>query len=108
MTVPELAARLKGWLAGSYRASIFEDGSGILAYALYREEEDIRIFILPLRLLCLFAAILFSLWLSQYLASAANSYPERHVYCRGDDQSGDARTSIHATSSALLVSDACH
>ncbi|MFY9984597.1 MAG: GNAT family N-acetyltransferase [Chthoniobacterales bacterium] len=40
MTIPDLVTRLKEWLAGSYRASIFEDDSGILAYALYREEAD--------------------------------------------------------------------
>jgi GNAT superfamily N-acetyltransferase len=40
MTVPELVTRLEEWLAVSYRASIFEDDSGILAYALYREEKD--------------------------------------------------------------------
>ena len=40
MTGPELVARLREWLAEGYRASIFEDASGILAYALYRENED--------------------------------------------------------------------
>ena len=40
--------------------------------------------------------------------SAANSYPGRRVYCRVDDQSDDARTSIHATNSGRLVSAACH
>jgi GNAT superfamily N-acetyltransferase len=39
MTVPELAERMRGWLATDYRASIFEDDSGVLAYALYREEK---------------------------------------------------------------------
>jgi len=40
MSIPELVARIKDWLANGYRASIFEDDSGVLAYALYREEED--------------------------------------------------------------------
>jgi GNAT superfamily N-acetyltransferase len=40
MTSPELVARLREWLVGGYRVSIFEDASGILAYALYRENED--------------------------------------------------------------------
>ncbi|MCE0521356.1 MAG: GNAT family N-acetyltransferase [Methylacidiphilales bacterium] len=40
MTIPELAERMRGWFAADYRASIFEDDSGILAYALYREEKE--------------------------------------------------------------------
>jgi len=40
MSVPELVSRLDEWLAGAYRASIFEDDTEILAYALYREEID--------------------------------------------------------------------
>src|SRR5258708_5607059 len=40
MSIPELVTRIEKWLAGEYRASIFEDDSGVLAYALYREEED--------------------------------------------------------------------
>jgi ribosomal protein S18 acetylase RimI-like enzyme len=40
MTIPELAERMRGWLIADYRASIFEDDSGILAYALYREEKE--------------------------------------------------------------------
>ena len=39
MTVPELIDRMRGWLRTDYRASIFEDDSGILAYALYLEEK---------------------------------------------------------------------
>lgn len=38
MSVPELAERMRGWLAAEYSASIFEDDSGVLAYALYRED----------------------------------------------------------------------
>ena len=41
MTVPELASRMHHWLESDYRASIFEDDSGIIAYALYREEKDL-------------------------------------------------------------------
>jgi|HubBroStandDraft_6_1064221.scaffolds.fasta_scaffold33547_2 predicted acetyltransferase len=40
MSIPELVTRIEKWLASGYRASIFEDDSGVLAYALYREEED--------------------------------------------------------------------
>src|SRR5262249_6596843 len=38
MTVPELEQRMRGWLALEYSAVIFEDKSGTLAYALYREQ----------------------------------------------------------------------
>lgn len=41
MTVPELIERMHGWLAYDYRAAIFEDGSGIVAYALYQEEDHV-------------------------------------------------------------------
>jgi hypothetical protein len=34
MSIPELVARIKDWLANGYRVSIFEDDSGVLAYAL--------------------------------------------------------------------------
>jgi ribosomal protein S18 acetylase RimI-like enzyme len=41
MSIPELVERMRGWLMTDYRASIFEDDSGILlAYALYKEEKD--------------------------------------------------------------------
>jgi len=40
MTIPQLAVRAERLLASGYQASIFEDNSGVLAYALYREEED--------------------------------------------------------------------
>ncbi len=40
MTIPELTVRMRGWLAADYRAFIFEDDSGTLAYALYREEKE--------------------------------------------------------------------
>src|SRR4029077_8428499 len=40
MLIPELVARIKDWLANGYRVSIFEDESGVLAHALYREEKD--------------------------------------------------------------------
>ena len=36
MTIPELIERMRSWLITDYRASIFEDDTGILAYALYR------------------------------------------------------------------------
>src|SRR5438876_11193267 len=38
MSIPELEQRMKGWLAEEYRAIIFEDGSEIVAYALFREQ----------------------------------------------------------------------
>ena len=37
MTVPELRKRMAEWLAGEYRAVIFEAGQEPIAYALYRE-----------------------------------------------------------------------
>jgi len=40
MAIPELVERMRRWLATDYRASIFENDSGILCYALYREEKD--------------------------------------------------------------------
>ena len=40
MTAPELRERMRGWLAGAYTAVIFLDGTGPVAYALYRESEN--------------------------------------------------------------------
>jgi hypothetical protein len=40
MTTPELAERMRSWLITDYQASIFEDDTGILAYALYKEDQD--------------------------------------------------------------------
>ncbi len=40
MTVPELEQRMRDWLAGEYRAVIFEDGGEVVAYGLYREQPD--------------------------------------------------------------------
>lgn len=40
MTVPELEQRMRGWLAGEYRAVIFEDAGETVAYALYREQAE--------------------------------------------------------------------
>jgi predicted acetyltransferase len=31
---------MRGWLAGEYRAVIFEDAAEVVAYALYREQVD--------------------------------------------------------------------
>ncbi len=36
MTVPELEARLRGWLRGEYRAVIFSQAADPVGYALYR------------------------------------------------------------------------
>jgi len=40
MTVPELEQRMRGWLSGQYRAVIFEDAGGVVAYGLYREQPE--------------------------------------------------------------------
>jgi GNAT superfamily N-acetyltransferase len=44
MTVPELEARMRGWLPasgeGEYRAVLFEDRGEVVAYALFREGPD--------------------------------------------------------------------
>ena len=40
MTVSELEQRMRAWLAGGYAATIFEAGSEVVAYALYREQAD--------------------------------------------------------------------
>jgi len=40
MTVPELESRMRAWLAGEYRAVLFEAGGQTVAYALYREQPD--------------------------------------------------------------------
>ena len=40
MTVPELEQRMKDWLAGDYRAVVFEAGSEVVAYALFREQAE--------------------------------------------------------------------
>ena len=37
MTVPELRERMRGWLAGEYKAVIFGPEAAPVAYALYRE-----------------------------------------------------------------------
>ena len=39
MTVPALRRRMMGWLAGEYRAIIFEVEQKPVAYALYREDD---------------------------------------------------------------------
>lgn len=39
MTVPQLEARMRRWLAIGYVAVIFEDGSGVVAYAVYVEDD---------------------------------------------------------------------
>lgn len=40
MTVPELEQRMKGWIAGEYKAMIYEDDGEVVAYALFREQEE--------------------------------------------------------------------
>jgi len=40
MTIAQLEARMRQWLAsGEYRAVLFEDGTAVVAYALFRETE---------------------------------------------------------------------
>ena len=40
MTVPELEQRMSSWLAGEYRAVLFETGSQVAGYALFRNEPE--------------------------------------------------------------------
>jgi GNAT superfamily N-acetyltransferase len=40
MTVAELEQRMRGWLAGEYRAVLYEDSGEIVAYALFREQPE--------------------------------------------------------------------
>ena len=40
MTVAELEQRMRGWLASEYRAVLYEDGGGVVAYALFREHTE--------------------------------------------------------------------
>jgi len=38
LAVAELEQRMRGWLAGEYRAVLYEDGREVVAYALFREQ----------------------------------------------------------------------
>ena len=40
MQLPHLEERMRRWLSAQYRAVLFEDNGEIVAYALYREEQD--------------------------------------------------------------------
>ena len=40
MTVFELEGRMREWLSGEYRATVFEDEGEVVAYALYREQPE--------------------------------------------------------------------
>lgn len=40
MTEAELAQRMTDWLRGDYRAVVFEDGSDLIGYALFRAEPE--------------------------------------------------------------------
>lgn len=40
MALAELRERMRGWLAGEYRAVVFLDKGQAVAYALYRESEN--------------------------------------------------------------------
>ena len=41
MTERELEQRMRGWLAGEYKAVIFEDAGEPVAYGLYQEQKDL-------------------------------------------------------------------
>ena len=50
MTVPELRERMKGWLAGGYKAVVFVGDNEPVAYGLYRESHEeiyLRQFFVP-------------------------------------------------------------
>lgn len=38
MTVPELEARMRGWLKSEYKAVLFSNGQGPIGYALFRQD----------------------------------------------------------------------
>jgi GNAT superfamily N-acetyltransferase len=40
MTLPELEARMRGWLADDYAATIFDRDSHVVGYALWRQEPE--------------------------------------------------------------------
>ena len=40
MTVAELEQRMRAWLAGEYRAVLYEDSGEVVAYALFREQPE--------------------------------------------------------------------
>ena len=40
MTLPELEARMAGWLSGEYRAVLFEDAGTAVGYTLFRHEAE--------------------------------------------------------------------
>ena len=40
MTLPELEARMAGWLNGEYGAVLFEEGEEAIGYALFRREPE--------------------------------------------------------------------
>jgi GNAT superfamily N-acetyltransferase len=41
MSIPELETRMREWIASDYRAVLFEEDSEVVAYALYREDNDL-------------------------------------------------------------------
>jgi hypothetical protein len=40
MTVKELEQRMRNWLAGEYRAVVYEDSGEMIAYALFQEQPE--------------------------------------------------------------------
>jgi len=40
MTVAQLEQRMRDWLAGEYRAVVYEDNGEVVAYALFQEQTE--------------------------------------------------------------------
>ncbi len=40
MTVAQLEQRMRDWLAGEYRAVVYEDNGEVVAYALFQEQPE--------------------------------------------------------------------
>src|SRR5882762_1090950 len=40
MTLAQLEERMRGWLAGEYKAVVFEQDQKVVAYALFREQPE--------------------------------------------------------------------
>lgn len=44
-SIPDLEARMRGWLGGAYAAALFEESAAVVAYALWRTDEDGAIYV---------------------------------------------------------------
>lgn len=40
LTIPQLEQRMRSWLAGEYRAILYEEAGEVVAYALFKEEAN--------------------------------------------------------------------